>query len=328
VTKISEMTAAGPLTGAELVPVVQNGVNVRATAASFAALSPFRGARLRKVSNQSVPANAYVRVLWGSALERNDGFWSAGAPHSFRVPAGVTKIRMTVGVLFVESGYHHVEFRKNGASIGGDSRVHVGFAYTIPSMVIDVLEGDVFEVWQWSGIASTVLAAEQAFWEIEVVESAYVVGVPPVGSVGMSALDADVRARLLQETKRGARIRGVANDFGFSTNTWINVPFAASDYDTEGLYQGGTGHGFIIPANKGITQARFRWLVSTPYANLNYTELRKNGAWADFAGATNCPKAETNWFETVPGDIWTFHLLAQTSSFVRPTRSWAEIEVR
>lgn len=64
-TKISELTAAASLTGAELVPIVQSGATTKATAAEIAALA-------LDVTDVSV-ANGTGSTTFGAALGPAEG---------------------------------------------------------------------------------------------------------------------------------------------------------------------------------------------------------------------------------------------------------------
>lgn len=146
--------------------------------ASIPALS-FRGALARRTTVQSIPNNTGTNVTFESALYDTDTAWSGGAPTRLTVPAGVSYVRLTGGILLPSAAYTATSalIVKNGGTTpdypGFGSLRNPGastdFARnSLTTSVIPVTPGDYFElrVVQTSGSAQDLAAASYLAMEI------------------------------------------------------------------------------------------------------------------------------------------------------------------
>lgn len=192
-TPISLLDAAEKLTGAELVPVTQEGesrkVRLQEMSDRMANIAstqnwavPFRGA-LARLTSDNTGISWAILVPWQTTDYDTDGFWSVGNPSRFTIPAGVTKVRL-IGSVALETGsgtgsiYCSITMNgsmavcgvtapRNNAS-GGYSN---NDSFTV-SPVLEVVPGDYFELRVNCNISDIdeILTDAQTFFAIEVVE--------------------------------------------------------------------------------------------------------------------------------------------------------------
>lgn len=159
--KTTEFSAAGALTAADILGLVQGGGNVRTTLAALAtylltetaivpANLPYRGARVRLSANFNPPTTGFNLVSWGIEDRDTGSMWSAGQPTRMIVPAGVTKVSLATYIRSPAGATSRSVFiLKNGDYFQGGPGM--GFSATsfdlnIASSVIDVVADDYFEV--------------------------------------------------------------------------------------------------------------------------------------------------------------------------------------
>lgn len=122
---------------------------------------------------------------WDNEINDTDGFWASSPnPSRLTVPSGsgITKVRLTAAMLITTTtagANWFIAIRKNGTTnqyVGhGSANLQAGHAtaglVTVTSGVIDVSEGDYFEVRVLgAGESSETVEADGAYFQIEVVE--------------------------------------------------------------------------------------------------------------------------------------------------------------
>jgi len=159
--------------------------------------TPFRGARA-KFDADKTGLNLSVGVIlsWDSVDGDTDGFWDAGAPTLFTVPAGITKVRLHASVRMTTGsagGAQALYIHKNGSALfPGSGSISYPSAFSTldtatTTAVVDVEEGDEFRVFYFvSSQTNETLAANNTFFSIEVVETADAVA-PPEDVAGFLA---------------------------------------------------------------------------------------------------------------------------------------------
>jgi len=164
-TEISNLPAADPLTGAEILPITQGGVTKRTTLTDAAGLiaaatttqnwqSPYRGA-LASLSADIINLTSGSNVPFSETVYDTDGIWNVGNPSRLTVPAGVSRVRITASMESPSAGFTNNSFTmrlsKNGLNFKGmaTQSATLGFnneVMSFSSAVIDVIPGDYFEV--------------------------------------------------------------------------------------------------------------------------------------------------------------------------------------
>lgn len=166
---IGELTAAGAITGAEELHIVQGGNSRRVTldeiAAALAGITsaqtyamPFKGAMVSLAADLTAVTYPLL-VPWSTVSYDTEGFFSAGDPTRFVIPAGVKKIRLQAGIQFPagagEDYGAYISFTKNGAlqflgnavsNVRQSTSGYTDNIYSITSAVLAVSEGDYFEL--------------------------------------------------------------------------------------------------------------------------------------------------------------------------------------
>jgi hypothetical protein len=164
-----ELDEADSIVGTEEIAIFQDGRLVQLTLAELAewikvaetivpSIAPYRGARVVRTSNVTV--SGVQVVAWQASQRDTDSFWSAGAPTRLTVPAGVSKVRVgAMGRLTSAGTAFQVTTLKNGAAYAGLGTQTSDQQDTgCWSDVLDVVEGDYFEVQLFTGASRTLEA--------------------------------------------------------------------------------------------------------------------------------------------------------------------------
>lgn len=145
--------------------------------------NPWRGCRVSLTADQSIASgSSFSTVSWQTAEIDTDEIWSIGAPTRLTVPIGVTKVRVSINLLWAlnGTGLRFVTTRMNGSTQpGAASTVAPGSStsqssISASSAVMEVSAGDYFElrVAQNSGSALNIQAPDGRTWfEMEIVEA-------------------------------------------------------------------------------------------------------------------------------------------------------------
>lgn len=164
----TDLDAAEPLSGAEILSLTQNGSSVKATLQAIAnrinevtstpVSSPaFKGARMQ--IGQTYIVQGDEPVEWGNDEYNTDGFWALSAPTRITIPSGVTKAEIRASL----NGNASIRIVKNGGETETAERQEVITTGTIP-----VTQGDYFEVLPHAEVSPAVGIG--TFFEVEVKE--------------------------------------------------------------------------------------------------------------------------------------------------------------
>jgi hypothetical protein len=191
---IGDLTAAGTLSGADLIEIEQVGNSRKVTLAELKTFintdptivpssEPWRGARAYRTGDLPIANGTETVIAWQAEDVDTDAIWSAGAPTRMTVPPSVTKVRVTANVRWGSNGtgVRQVLLLRNGVSFRGGAMSLIGaatstdHAQNITSSVIAVTPGDYFEVavFQTSGGALNIqgLTRQNQNWcQMEIVE--------------------------------------------------------------------------------------------------------------------------------------------------------------
>jgi hypothetical protein len=135
----------------------------------------FKGALVKKSTTQSATGGANTPVTWDQETY-DEGGWHDNVTNNTRltVPAGVSRIRLTAGVLRTDAtSVWNVKFWKNGnASFDGATwqvtdNASFGEGSQISSAVLEVVEGDYFEAVVNTPTTGTIYAGPETFFGIE-----------------------------------------------------------------------------------------------------------------------------------------------------------------
>lgn len=190
--EISDLTAAGTLSGTELLLITQGGNSRKLTLADLAQYiltaesiipesEPWRGARAElTVNNDGLTSN--IIFPWDTAPVDTDSFWSAGVPTRLTVGPGISKVRLSWGLKFASmsvAGSVHAKLNRNGSlepnatyttprsgTTGTSENIAVGF-----SSVLDVDENDYFELNIFFTMSGQDEILTGSWFQIEVVEA-------------------------------------------------------------------------------------------------------------------------------------------------------------
>lgn len=157
-TKTSAESAAGNLTGAELIRGVQSGgmVKIRADALGH----QFRGARVRMTSDDTAQnVTSLTAISFDVADFDTDSFWSAGSPTRLTIPAGLgidyvelvgqVNVSSSTADTFFQVLVTHFNSSNTNLRSFGNSLVEMGNAtrqLQATSGPINVSDGDYFQL--------------------------------------------------------------------------------------------------------------------------------------------------------------------------------------
>lgn len=198
---IDELTAAGTITGDELLHLLQGGNSRKATLSQIAAAlagitsaqtwaTPFRGALLTRATDyMDFDENTPILAPWEQAEYDTDGFFSLTQPTRITIPTGVHKVRISGQVALPSSITAHsayVTAYKNGLpdypgqGVQNFRQSADGFSnnvYQTQSAIIPVVAGDYFELRLYTsgalGLMDDILAPASWF-QVEVIEGSAV----------------------------------------------------------------------------------------------------------------------------------------------------------
>jgi len=142
---------------------------------------------LTPASTQNIPNALETTVSWDLTYYNDDAFWDAGDPTRLTVPAGVTRVRLSAGIRWVQNlaGVRNVVIRSNPSGVydansnwAADNRPSDLTAdCTLITGIIPVVAGDYFEVavYQDSGaplglLTTPTAAAHGVYFCIEVIK--------------------------------------------------------------------------------------------------------------------------------------------------------------
>lgn len=136
-------------------------------------------ALVRLTTDESISATTNTQIPWDSAVYDYGGWWDSGQSTRLTVPAGVTKVIANAGVAaFGGNGRWHVlSITKNGTEnyepvpqikteLGNDATIGTG----LTTGIVDVAEGDYFELRIYSEIASTVRSWNTTYLGVRAIE--------------------------------------------------------------------------------------------------------------------------------------------------------------
>lgn len=333
-------------------------------------ISPWGGARVSL--STATPMNTIdtnVPIQFDVEERDTDGLWSSGQPTRFTIPPGVSKVRLACMIAIDPSDAISASnvfiFRKNGKTSfsGRGESVVVAAGYTNPKLtissdVLDVVEGDYFEIAGYSG--ATYALSSSTWFAIEIIErsasNAHIAALLDVDADspvdGQSLVyDAslgkwiagvpDVTASVSYGTGRpfkGAMAYRTA-DLTVSAFTVDPVPWQATSYDTNAFWSAGSPGRLTIPA--GIKKVRLHGSCKTNNTfaadQFIYAAFKKNGSF-DWLGVS------TAMFEggstgvgitivspvvpVVAGDYFEMYINSEDSSYtMNALRSQFSIEV-
>jgi len=190
---IEDLVAAGAITDADLLMLVQGGnsrkVDIAALKAALAGLvsantyiAPFKGCLLTRTSDQT-GVSFPISVAWQAAQYDTNAFWNAGSATRITIPAGVTKARFTAQLalegLAVAGGFF-LGLYKNGvlgypaeavSSVRSDSSGYTNNVQGLVSPVLPVVAGDYFELYVNTNMAGVdQVLATRSWFQCEVME--------------------------------------------------------------------------------------------------------------------------------------------------------------
>ncbi|WP_424931883.1 DUF2793 domain-containing protein [Amaricoccus macauensis] len=139
---------------------------------------PFRGAlAVMTATHVHATTGSWTPLAWDAVSYDSLGFWSAAEPSRLTVPAGVTRVRLKAGLKVDGSdtmpASNALAIRRNGESVAEGTIRTEGLdtpGTTISTPVLEVAEGDVFDLAAWVG-ESFATGPEATFLAIEVVEA-------------------------------------------------------------------------------------------------------------------------------------------------------------
>ena len=142
-----------------------------------------KGVLLAKNVAQSISSATALTTLTWQVKSYEDGgiFYDGATPERIIIPAGVTKVKVSSGLLFVinsTSGYCSTQIYKNGGT-DYDGRAALTFpnanaamGLNVISPVLEVVEGDYFDVRvaQVTGSSKDIASATGTWFALEVIE--------------------------------------------------------------------------------------------------------------------------------------------------------------
>jgi uncharacterized protein YjlB len=291
-----------------------------------------RGALVTKSANQSIANSTSTAITWDQETYDSDNLHDNATNNSrMTVPAGVTHVRLDASITFAVhgTGYRTVYFYKNGTTIV--SRIQIDPSATadtmmsLSSQVLEVVEGDYFEVWvkHTRGAALNVNTGVASWFNMEIV------GPTVVTTTETSA----------GQPFKGALVTLAADETAANYTTASAVSFDEEVYDTGGWHSNATNPTRLtVPA--GVTKVRIDGgaVVSALTAGDTVTlAIYKNGSldWAgsphqysDTGASSIGVTVSTGAVEVAEGDYFELFLdtQADASITVLDNRTWLSIE--
>lgn len=112
--------------------------------------------------------------VWNSKVLDTSSFWSAAAPGQFTIPAGVSKVRVSLSIGQSGIGADQFLVHRNGAGVVGSFRISVPAGYSDDgangvSGVLSVSPGDAITI-SYASVSAFTLTADTTTWfQIEAV---------------------------------------------------------------------------------------------------------------------------------------------------------------
>lgn len=305
----------------------------------------YKGARVVKTANQTIPATTNTPLTWGSASRDTNGFWSSGAPSRLTIPAGVTKVRLKGSYWTHDSSVSNFGafFWKNGASVEGSASVQANAGNwalrSVASDVIDCVAGDYFEfVVFFTGSLIDVWPGTDTWFALEVVEGSLLnqtignvaAAVTPDAAPTLATFpttrfnSAGVGAFTALSGGRGVRLASVIAAGNINSLSYAVHPYAV-----------GAGGGFVMTGhfrrhigtqnfamtgmilrNNTLGKSRMCWVGSDSSQGFNFNNFSADDTWnAVSAGAgwtamewwqrIRCDGTTITYEMSVDGDYWT-----------------------
>lgn len=130
---------------------------------------PFKGCFLAQNAGQSLPAGTYTALSFNAVVYDTDGFYDAAEPTRITIPAGVKKIRLSGGVRIGSTRIGFRIYKNGGLATYGILADNYDYVTCFGTCVLEVEEGDYFEMQASSGTAQTTMTAH-TYYNCEVVE--------------------------------------------------------------------------------------------------------------------------------------------------------------
>lgn len=279
---------------------------------------PFKGAMVNLAADATAQNYTSLTAISFDAELYDVGGWHDNATNNTRltVPAGVTKVRITAGVLMqlgTASDWNSLVIHKNGAGFTGGSgqNTEPGVLATkrngFTTSVLDVVEGDYFEL-KFQVEADTSITINQGTtFSIQAVVTA----APSV-------------------TPRGAFVRLTASEA--VTTAGKRVPWDETAYDTDSIWSAGSATRLTVPA--GVTHVQL--VANVRFDDTAFTrtaEIWKNGATASDLpferedrqrGEMNIKSAV---LEVVSGDYFELNLGTSTNTNAIDSNTWFAMQI-
>ncbi len=130
----------------------------------------FKGALLRKTQHQSV-TSTLTPLVWQVVDYDTNNFFSSTNPTRLTIPSGVSKVKLIANIRILTSGNIDFTIQKNGTFYQGNPYlIHEGIRFNLSSAVVEVSEGDYFEVYVSIANGGEVRADTATWFALEVVE--------------------------------------------------------------------------------------------------------------------------------------------------------------
>ncbi|GBR11479.1 hypothetical protein GLI01_35090 [Gluconacetobacter liquefaciens] len=139
--------------------------------------APWVGAMVTLSADAAMAAtggNLVQMNVWNSKVFDTSSFWSAAAPGQFTIPAGVSRVRVSLSISQSGIGANQFLVHRNGAGVVGSFRISVPAGYSDDgangvSGVIPVSPGDAISI-AYASVAAFTLTADTTTWlQIEAV---------------------------------------------------------------------------------------------------------------------------------------------------------------
>ncbi len=292
---------------------------------------PFKGAMVRLSANEVITTSSTTNIPWDVEVYNEGAWWVIGAPTKLTVPAGVTKVRLSVGLHWVTSFTADrvlVRLVKNGGDTGivlpaADWVITGSVGRTFVSPPLDAVEGDDWEVEVWHSFGSnaTIEAVNgagnyQTYFGIEAIETV----APSV-------------------TPRGALATLTADITGQDVTTITAVPFDSELRDTDSIHDNVTNPSrMTVPV--GATHVRLSGQIGVGAITSSLfvqAQVYKNGAIFDPAIVSKAEVSDVSQYvqvhvpilEVSPGDYFELMVRVETDTSVTllDVGSYFEMEI-
>ena len=180
-------------------------------------------ALVRKSINQTLTAEQWTIVDWDAeVVDTHDWHDLDIAPSRLTVPEGITRVRLVANYVTVsiESSQTILRFQKNGIDFEGmgrgDTESDGSDAANIKSALIDVVEGDYFELEIWRSTTNAEIGSETESWfSIEEVTTLHILGLATEINTALAVLKHGFFALVRQDSTQV-----IAPAAGDTTITW------------------------------------------------------------------------------------------------------------